>query len=184
MSGLSRLQLLVVDDNRNMRLLCRTLLRGFGIRNVFEAADPVEAFEVLRHAPIDIVVTDCLMQPIDGIEFTRLLRTSKDSPNPYVPIVMMTGHSERSRVAAARDAGVHTFLVKPIAARNLIEHVMAAIQDERSFVRTRTYFGPDRRIGRAKDTGEHRRRHTDSPDDLDLDSIPPVDGINTKKRSA
>jgi two-component system, chemotaxis family, chemotaxis protein CheY len=184
MSGYTQLSVLIVDDNRNMRHLAKTLLRAYGLRSVFDVNDATEAFELLRAVPIDVIVTDCLMQPIDGIEFTRMLRTSKDSPNTFIPIVMMTGHSEKGRVKAARDAGVNTFLVKPISAKSLLEHVIAAASDQRVFVRSGSFFGPDRRIGRQQDVGL-RRRETDQANDFDLDDLSwPADGDGKKRKRA
>ena len=59
------------------------------------------------------------MKPMDGLEFTRRVRNDEHSPNPFVPIIMITGHTEKYRVEAARDAGVTEFLAKPITAQNL-----------------------------------------------------------------
>ena len=58
---------------------------------------------------------------------------------------MMTGHSERSRVVEARDAGVTEFVAKPLTAKSVLERMQAVIFHPRPFVRTATYFGPDRR---------------------------------------
>src|ERR1700761_9036360 len=74
-----------------------------------------------------------------------MLRNSPDSKNPYLPIVMMTGHSEKSRVVEARDAGVTEFIAKPLTAKSVLERLQAVIYRPRPFVRTATYFGPDRR---------------------------------------
>jgi CheY-like chemotaxis protein len=166
---LDNIRVLVVDDNRAMLLLVRTLLRGFGIRNVVEAIDPAEALSFMKNAAFDLIITDLSMKPIDGAEFARHVRTSKDSANPYVPIIMMTGHSDRTSVALARDAGVNSFLVKPISARTLYLHVNKASQDERGFVRTRTYFGPDRRIKDDQGYTGPRRRAADGM--LNLDEV-------------
>ena len=88
-----------------------------------------------------------------------MVRTSSDSPNPFMPIVMITGHSERSRVNAARDAGVNEFLVKPVTAKSLMDRINTVVNHPRSFVKGGTYFGPDRR--RRKDmnyAGPWRRK--------------------------
>lgn len=146
MSGFERAQVLIVDDNRPMRILVRSLLRAAGLRRTFEANDPAEAFDILHANPIDLVITDLAMKPLDGIEFTTMIRRASDSPNPYVAVIMMTGHAERSRVALARDAGVTSFLVKPLSAKALIDHLNNAVVDPRPFVRSATYFGPDRRV--------------------------------------
>ena len=91
------------------------------------------------------------MEPVNGCEFTKLLRTARDSPNHFVPIIMLTAYAERSKVEAARDAGVTEFCAKPVTATELYRKVCAVINTPRSFVRTSVYFGPDRR--RRKDDG-------------------------------
>jgi CheY-like chemotaxis protein len=171
MSGLEYAQVLIVDDNRQMRLLVRALMRAFGMRRCIETADAAEALEILRTAPVDIIITDFLMDPIDGVEFTRMVRRAPDSANPFVPIIMMTGYSERSRVRQARDAGVNSFLVKPISAKSLLDHVTAAILDPRRFVRCSGYFGPDRRSGMDPKYKGPLRRITDQRDSLNLDLV-------------
>jgi DNA-binding NtrC family response regulator len=83
---------------------------------------------------------------------------STESVAPTTPIIMMTGHAEMSCVAAAIDAGVNTFLAKPISARSLADHVAAALNDRRPFIRTATFFGPDRRRRQIPNyPGPHRR---------------------------
>jgi hypothetical protein len=58
---------------------------------------------------------------------------------------MLSGHSEKRRVVEARDAGVTEFLAKPIAAKSLYERILSVVLNPRSFIQTKSYFGPDRR---------------------------------------
>ena len=58
---------------------------------------------------------------------------------------MLTGHSERKRVVAARDAGITEFMAKPISANALYQRILNVVANPRPFVKTKTYFGPDRR---------------------------------------
>jgi CheY-like chemotaxis protein len=139
------LRILLVDDNHYMRVLLAEILRAIGVREIYEANDGAEALQALRNHPVDIVMTDLSMQPLDGIDFVRLLRNSPDSPNPMAPVVMITGHSTMARVAEARDAGVNEFLAKPLTARGVIERLSQLVEHPRPFVRTADYFGPDRR---------------------------------------
>ena len=143
--GLQALRVLLVDDNPHMRAIVFAMLQGLGVRELLQAKDGAEAMEVMRREPVDIVLVDFLMQPVDGVHFTRELRNSPMSPDIYAPVIMMTGHSERSRVEEARDAGVTEFVVKPLTLRALIGRLEAVIQRPRPFVRTQAYFGPDRR---------------------------------------
>ena len=143
--NLERLRVLVVDDNHHMINIVKTILRGFGIKDFYEARDAVEAFDIVRSESVDFVVVDYQMEILDGTDFIRLVRTADDSPNPYIPIIMLTAYSERSKVEAARDAGVTEFCCKPVTATELYRKVASVINNPRPFVRTSAYFGPDRR---------------------------------------
>jgi len=156
--SLERLHFLVVDDNKHMRALVKSILYALGCKDVLEAGDGADAFRELRHYAADIIIADWNMQPLDGIDFVRLVRTGKDSPNPYVPIIMLTGHTELHRVQEARDAGVHEFLAKPISAKALYSRIRSIVERPRSFIRTRTYFGPDRRRKQVEYKGKERRK--------------------------
>jgi two-component system, chemotaxis family, chemotaxis protein CheY len=161
MSSLASLQVLLVDDNQHMRAITSAVLQSAGIPKVLEASDGAAALEMLRIYPVDLVIVDFNMFPLDGVEFTRLVRNSPDSVDPYLPIIMMTGHSEKSRVYEARDAGVTEFVVKPITARTVLSRIQSVIFKPRPYVKTDTYFGPDRRRTVSTDAKAPRRRATD-----------------------
>jgi len=142
---LSKLTFLVIDDNSHMLSIVKTLLKGLGVHNIREANDAADAFEEIQDTHIDVVILDYVLQTLDGIEFCTLVRQAKDSPNPYVPIIMLTAHTERARVMEARDAGVTEFLCKPICAQDLFNRILETIERPRPFIRSTNYFGPDRR---------------------------------------
>ncbi len=157
--SLENVSFLVVDDNVHMRRLIRTVLRSLGALQVWEASDGADALKQMGTISPDVVICDWMMTPIDGIEFARMVRTSADSPNPFIPIIMLTGHSEAHRVREARDTGANTFLVKPISAKRLYQAVHHIINRPRPFIRTATYFGPDRRTNENPNyNGPERRK--------------------------
>ena len=165
MSSLQALQVLLVDDNQHMRAITSAVLGSAGVRKVREAADGAAALEILREHSIDLAIVDFNMFPLDGVEFTRLVRNSPDTANPYLPIIMMTGHSEKSRVYEARDAGVTEFVVKPITAKAILDRIQAVIFKPRPFVKTDGYFGPDRRRSNASNYKGPLRRASDQARD-------------------
>lgn len=171
--ALGGLNVLVVDDNRHMVRLISSILHALGVRNVCEANDAAEALEHLKSFSADIIIVDWQMQPLDGLDFTRLVRTGKDSPNRYVPIIMLSAFTEMSLVTKARDAGINEFLAKPVSPKALYSRMASLIDNPRSFVRTDTYFGPDRR---RKDVGPPRgvieRRKTKN-EDIDAQTTSP-----------
>ena len=161
MPSLQSLNVLLVDDNQHMRAITSAILQSAGIRTVREAADGATGLGILRDHAIDLAIVDFNMFPLDGVEFTRLVRNSPDSANPYLPIIMMTGHSEKSRVTEARDAGVTEFVVKPITAKAILDRLQSVIFRPRAFVKTDGYFGPDRRRNAASNYKGPRRRASD-----------------------
>lgn len=163
------LRALVIEDNAHMRTLLRSLLQALGIRDVIECADGASGYKTLREKSPDFVLTDLSMKPIDGIEFTRMVRTAEDSPSPYVPIIMVTGHTERALVEQARDAGVTEFLAKPITVQNLLLRITEIVERPRPFVRSETYFGPDRRRRRDPNFTGPWRRHDDFEDEIAIE---------------
>jgi two-component system chemotaxis response regulator CheY len=149
LSVLEPLQILLVDDNAQMRWIVAAMLKAAGVKTVKEASNGAEALGALRDFAADLAIVDYNMAPLNGVEFTRLVRNAKDSPNPYLPIIMMTGHAERSRVMEARNAGITEFMVKPVTAKAVLGRIQTVIFKPRPFVRTDDYFGPCRR--RMKD---------------------------------
>jgi len=149
------LRFLLVDDNHHMRAIVAAILRSAGARSLREAEDGIEGLDSLRQWPSDIAIVDFKMARMDGVEFVRKVRQGRD---PYMPVIMMTGFSDRGRIVEARDAGVSEILAKPITARSLLERVESVVLQPRPFVRSESYFGPcRRRRGGALYVGEERR---------------------------
>lgn len=159
--NLFAVKVLIVDSNRFMRQIIRQVLHAINIRKIQEAADSGEAFKILKTFDADIVTVDYQVSPLDGIEFAKMVRTAEDSPNPFVPIIMVTAYSEKAIVCQSRDAGIDEFLAKPISAQSLYARIVAIIDRRRPFVRCKSYFGPDRH---RRDDSEYqgtRRREGD-----------------------
>jgi two-component system, chemotaxis family, chemotaxis protein CheY len=155
---LDRLRLLVIDDSEYMRGVIRTVLRGIGITQILEAESGPVAIGILREQQVDIIFIDWMMQPMTGPELVLYLRNSEFSPDRYIPIVMVTGHSEAKNIKVARDMGITEFLAKPLTARAVYERIVAIIERPRPFVRSKQYFGPDRRRQVKTYRGGEKRR--------------------------
>jgi DNA-binding response OmpR family regulator len=155
----SGISMLLVDQNRFIRTIVANICRSFGVERVYESDDAPDAFTLMKQTPIDIVVTEWMLEPLDGRDFARLVRTARDSPNPMVPIIMLTGHTQAQYVIEARDAGVSEFLCKPVSSRNLLNRMIHVIERPRSFVKSPGYVGPDRRRRDVESyTGPERRK--------------------------
>ncbi|HEY8948512.1 MAG TPA: response regulator [Rhizomicrobium sp.] len=168
MSGyrFDRLKVLVVDDNQHMRKLVVAILQAFGVTQISEASNGLRALAVMSEENPDAIILDWMMDEMNGIEFTKEVRNSPTSPNPYVPIIMLTGHTSADCVQQARDAGINEFLAKPVSVKAMLARLTAVIEYPRPFIRTPTYFGPCRRRRINEDYNGPERRTDGSSDTM------------------
>lgn len=164
---LSQLNFLVVDDNKYMLVLLKEILRALNVRTVQTAEDGADALKILKTFSPDIIVTDWSMSPLDGLDFLDMVRRGSDTANPYVPVIMLTGHTEYHRVLEAIDHGVNEFLAKPVSASTLYQRIVSVIEKPRQFIRCKRYVGPDRRRRSAKSSGyTGKLRRKDDTDEV------------------
>lgn len=155
-----KLSVLICDDSLPIRALVKNCLAAFGVTRITDASSADAAFEQLAETTPDLLITDWDLGDSDGLELVDRIRNSPESPCPYLPIIMLTGYAEMERVEIARDAGVSTFLAKPMSANSLYKRLVSVIEDKRSFIRNSDFFGPDRRFGKNDDFGDDDRRDT------------------------
>ena len=163
MSGyrFERLKILVVDDNVHMRKLVTTILQAFGVIQIYEADSGERAWAALREANPDVVILDWVMDGMSGLELVRMIRSNPACPNPFVPVIMLSGHTSAEHVLEARDAGINEFIAKPVSVKTMMSRLVAVIENPRPYVRTNSYFGPCRRRRGAEDyRGPERRADT------------------------
>jgi len=145
---LKDVKVLVVDDQEFLRLLLRHTLKVLGCRHISEASNVETAWDMILTDKPDLLILDWEIdwgQGIDGIELAKMVRQSENSPDQYMPIIMLSAHSERQRITTARDAGITEFVTKPISANTLFSRLNEVILHPRRFIRTDNFFGPDRR---------------------------------------
>lgn len=155
----TQLAVMIVDDNRHMRSLLCSIMRALGIKKIKEIGDGETALAQISAFEPDILITDWHMEPMDGTTLVKTLRHSSVDSIRYLPIIMLSGHSDTVRVREARDCGVHDFLTKPVSAKSLLARLIKIIEHPRPFIKTEHYFGPDRRrqdIGPPNGAAEQR----------------------------
>lgn len=117
---------LIVDDERSIRLSLRTILGIFGF-NIVEAARGEEALALVRTEQFDAVLLDINMPGIGGIEVCRLMRKA----SPRLPIVMLTVQGSEDRKVEALNAGADDYITKPFQLRELTARLRAAVRRNR-----------------------------------------------------
>ncbi len=139
------LRVLVVDDCKFMRGILERMLDALGVGYIRVASDGIDAWDFLTSDDYDLLVTDWEMEPEDGATLVHRIRFDPDSPSRYIPVIMLTGYTEKAKVLSARDIGITEFLAKPLAARSLHARIVNIVENPRPFVRTSSFFGPCRR---------------------------------------
>lgn len=151
------LDVLIADDDRRMRQFLRAALASFGVARVREAPDGASAYDAILAGPPDLLITDYQMEPVDGVRLIGRVRRNTDAAIRFLPIVMVTAHAETAKLALARDAGVNAILRKPVSPGDLADCIAAVCGDPAPFIRTRGYFGPERRHRRKSGIAGERR---------------------------
>ena len=169
--SLERFTVLLVEDNRYVANIMGALLRDLSVGNVILVRDGVEAIECLKDSAdpnersIDMIISDMVMSPIDGQILLKWVRQGRESPDRFLPFIMMSGAADSENVREARDQGANEFLAKPFSAESVAQRVLQIINQPRQFVATRDYFGPDRhRHSENESELETERRYADESD--------------------
>ncbi|PHS76732.1 MAG: two-component system response regulator [Rhodospirillaceae bacterium] len=155
---LHKISVLIVEPKFFMRKIITEILNEFGITNIQIAESSKEGFSLFTKFSPDLVLSDW-SPTLNGIQFVTDIRQSKQSPNPYVPIIVISAHNSINHVFTARDAGMTEFLVKPVRANLLYARIQSVIERHRVFVRSAKFFGPDRRRRRILYNGLEKRTH-------------------------
>jgi len=121
------LRALIVDDQRTMRSIVRTLLSQIGITDVVEAADGAEAIEMPGETAPDFVICDLHMKDGDGMAFGNKLRRHKNNNLAQIPVLILTGDSDGLLHEVALQIGAAKVLTKPISAPDLGREISQAV---------------------------------------------------------
>lgn len=142
---LKQYKILITDPDAELAKVLRDMLNEMGFSNVSLTQSGEEAYRMLGNAPFDFLITEWNTKVMDGINLLKKVRYSPDSPNPTLPVIMLTGRSEQLDVFTARDYGINEFVVKPFTAKSIYSRIERIIENPRQFVVSKNFVGPDRR---------------------------------------
>jgi DNA-binding response OmpR family regulator len=167
------LKLLFVEDASHTRLMLREMLRNAQWAHAEFVDNATAALERLKTNPPDILFTDWQAQGESGLDLVRAIRESLDSPDPLLPVILLTANGDADNVMSALNAGATDFLVKPISISRIVERVTNAVTRQRPFILSPSYMGPDRRNAAKAVDGDKRAEVDPQPDTIVL----PPDGL-------
>ncbi|UZQ53222.1 response regulator [Trichothermofontia sichuanensis B231] len=130
-SALAGLKLLVVDPTTAVRRSLRSLLRGWGVKTIDEAVDAPAALESLRQAhqqgdPYDVAIVEFQLPWMDGDTLVRTITADPDLA--HTRLVLMTSVSEQEHAEYLLQAGLASYLIKPLRATRLLDALLSAIR--------------------------------------------------------
>lgn len=149
---------LVVDDDRRIAKLIRSVLAGLGFQHIIVEHSGEEALKILSEREIDMVICDWMMDGMSGVEMVETLRRDVASPNQLVPVIMLSGNSEKPQIESARDRGVTEYVMKPFTAKSLCSRIISVIDNPRSFIISEGFSGHNRRRKKQEHKGPERRK--------------------------
>lgn len=117
------LNILVVDDDKNTRLLLKAVLEAAKY-NVYTASDGEKALEIMDSQYIDLIVLDIMMPNMDGYEFTRLLRKT----NNNLPILMVSAKQLPVDKKRGFLVGIDDYMTKPIDEEEMLLRIKALLR--------------------------------------------------------
>jgi two-component system chemotaxis response regulator CheY len=110
-------RILIVDDFTTMRLIAKRILQSLGFNNIAEAEDGLEALDTLKNNRFDLVLSDCNMPNMNGIELLTRLRN--DPELNTIPFIVMTSTDQKESLLEMVKAGASDYIEKPFQAEDL-----------------------------------------------------------------
>ncbi len=144
--NLEQSTVLLIDDNPQALDMLSSVFHGFGVKEQIKCASAVEAVRIIQNRAVDLIVIDCVDPAMDSYAFARWLRRETPAPLRFIPIMLLTGHASQSKVQEGRDCGVSFVVTKPLTPAVLLRRILWLAGDEREFVESANYVGPDRRV--------------------------------------
>lgn len=129
-NDLESLRALIIDDQKSMRMIIRSMLNQIGIRDVGEAENGREGLAVLSDARLrdpDLIICDLHMREMDGLTFCNKVRRDESLRARHVPIIILTGDRDPLLHDVARQVGAVQVLTKPITAAQLADRIRAVV---------------------------------------------------------
>lgn len=165
-SGLERVVVLVVDESLKTRALLGSILSSLGVGTVLRASDGGNALELIHEmrcrpervgvSGIDLIILEWDTARMDGAALLRWIRHHRESPDRFLPVIAISATPSEEQVKAARDLGANQFIARPFTVNSLCDHIDSLVRDDRRYVKTGEYFGPDRRFHDLPVEVDHR----------------------------
>ena len=114
----SAISFLIVDDQPYTRRIVRSVLVGFGSREIYESVNGDEALELARNVMPSIIITDLVMPDSNGMKLIARLK-APESPVRQIPVIVLSGYLTKTAALSITSSGADEVLVKPVSPKAL-----------------------------------------------------------------
>lgn len=193
---LANIRVAVIDDSDFINDYLACVLGEIGLRKISIFSNVEEAVAALHSQPFDLVITDVVMAPVNGLEVIKKIRTGDTGLDPFTAVIVMTSYAETDVLGSAILLDVNGFLTKPFTTDKVREKVVHALTEafqyrpaiayrhiDVSFVGNigvsdiRESYGPERVAGSGPKVGTHRVKFEELQEGMVLaESLRAVDG--------
>ncbi len=119
---------LLVDDDLFIRQILHRQLTDIGFNTVVSAKDVPDALNQMHDSVnLDVIVLDLEMPEISGLTLLKAIREGKTRYSTNIPVLILTGHTERETVQKAIEIGINGYIAKPTSTNVLRSHLLKAI---------------------------------------------------------
>ena len=153
--------MIAAADPDGLEILAQ-MFAGFGVHTPRRCNTGEEAMAVVGERELNLMVVDSALGDMDGYAFISWLRRCGVTPNCHAPVILVTGHTKPSQIFKGRDAGASFVVRKPVQPLVMMQRIIWLLNDQRQFVASADYCGPDRRVrAMGPPVGMKGRRHDD-----------------------
>ncbi len=156
-------RVLIADPQVASARLLTNIMRDIARSHCWHAMTTERALQVAEASDPQLIVVEIGPDQVDGLAFAKALRRSTWACRK-APIITITGAATAASILAARDAGVHEFLLKPYSMKDLVRRLEAVTLRDRDWVEAMDYIGPDRRRFNSGEYGGKLKRRNDGPE--------------------
>jgi DNA-binding response OmpR family regulator len=165
--NLEHAKILLLDDHHEGSGILIQIIRAFGARHFYRCTTNAEAEQITAENELHLVLINANLKQGSAYDFISWLRRANIQPNSFVPVILITGHTQKSNVTHARDCGANVVVAKPVSPLSVLERIVWVSREKRPYLRCSTYVGPDRRFrDDGPPDGTVGRRHDDPPEEV------------------
>jgi len=157
-------RVMLLDASQANARMTAELVKGLGAGRIYTETAEAAALETCREVEPKLIITELAGPHFDGLRFVKALRRSR-LPCRAAPVIMVTAEATAATIVGARNAGVHEFLRKPFAIRDLARRIEAVLLTRRDWIEAVNYIGPDRRRFNSGEYQGPRKRQADQAAD-------------------